>query len=251
MLDGVTELVGDFTDAHFAAFAVADTDAVVTTVHPMGADRETQHRIGVLGTMTVARAAVAAGVGRLVHVSTAAVYDRAPGVGDVDESSPLVGDDAGDYATTKRDADLSLAGVDGITRVLLRPPAILGPGATSVWNTLRPKTIRDDASQRHAVADQTFAWVHVADLSEFAAGLATGSSGPHEGACTPVDVVAGSATMRQYHETVTRAIGVEAVWDDQAAWTGRLLADRAHSWGWQPGIDLAQALAEVETGLRR
>ena len=243
-------MIGDFTDPGFAAAAVAGTDAVITTVHPMGTDRETQHRIGVLGTTTLARAAVAAGVPRLVHVSTAAVYDRSPGVGDVDESSPLVADGAGDYAVTKRDTDLSLAEVDGITRVLLRPPAILGPGATSVWNTLQPAAIRDHESERHAVADQTFAWVHVTDLADFAADLATGATGPVEGACTPVDVVTGSATMRDYHATVTRALGVEPIWDTRPAWTGRLLADRAHAWGWQPAIDLEHALAEIETGLR-
>ncbi len=247
---GVEELVGDFTAADFAARAAAGADAVVTTVHPMGTDLETQHRIGVLGTTTFARAAAEAGVGRLVHVSTAAVYDRSPGVGDVDESSALVGDDAPVYAVTKRDTDLALAGVDGITRVLLRPPAILGPGATSVWNTLQPTAIRDDESARHAVPQQTFAWVHVEDLARFAAGLATGGAGPVAGACTPVNVVAGSATARDYHGTVSRAVGVEPVWDDRPAWTARLLAERARSWGWEPTVDLAHALAEIEAGLR-
>jgi nucleoside-diphosphate-sugar epimerase len=71
------------------------------------------------------RAAASAGIDRLIHISTAAVYDRSPEIGEVDESSALVGDDANDYAVTKRDTDRVLADVDGITRVLLRPPAIL------------------------------------------------------------------------------------------------------------------------------
>ena len=75
-------------------------------------------------------------------MSTAAVYDRSPGVGDVDETSALVGDAAGDYAVTKRNADAALGDVDGITRVLLRPPAILGPGESSMWNSLRPAEMR-------------------------------------------------------------------------------------------------------------
>ena len=247
---GVEELVGDFTAAAFAASAVADAQAVVTTVHPMGSDRATQQRIGVEGTTTVARAAAAAGLQRLVHVSTGAVYDRSPGVGDVDETSALVGDDADDYAVTKRDTDRSLAGVDGLTRVLLRPPAILGPGPTSVWNTLRPAAIRADERARHAVAGQTFPWVHVDDLARFAASLVLGAPGPEAGGCTPVNVVAAPATVQDYHRAVTRALGVEPVWDDRPAWTGRLLADRAHAWGWAPTIDLAGALAEIEAGLR-
>src|SRR5688500_19637176 len=89
-LDGVEEVVGEFTDPDVAAAVVVGASGVVTTVHPMGSDRATQHEVGVEGTRTIARAAAAAGVERLVHVSTAAVYDRSPGVGDVDEGSALV-----------------------------------------------------------------------------------------------------------------------------------------------------------------
>ena len=257
-LPGVEERVGDFTDDDFAAEVVSGADGVVTTVHPMGSDRETQHRIGVEGTATIARAAAASGVGRLVHVSTAAVYDRSPDAGDVDESAPLVDDDAGDYPVTKRDADLALEGVDGITRVLLRPPAILGPGETSVWNTLRPAAVRDDERARHAVPEQTFAWVHVDDLAAFAADVATGrvadsadpDTGPVAGACTAVDVAAGPAMARDYYATVTGALGLEPVWDDAPAWTGQIRAGRARGWGWTPSVALDDALAQIAAGLR-
>ncbi|MCW2853276.1 MAG: NAD-dependent epimerase/dehydratase family protein [Nocardioides sp.] len=257
-LAGVEEWVGELDDPAFAAAVVGGADAVVTTVHPMGSDRETQQRVGVEGTTAIARTAAGAGVARLVHVSTGAVYDRAPGDRDVDESSPLVPDDAGDYAVTKRDADLALGGVEGITRVLLRPPAILGAGETSVWNSRRPAAIREQEQSRHAVPQQTFAWVHVDDLAAFAAQVATGAvataddlaTGPVEGGCTPVNVAAGSATQRDYVETVTRAVGVEPVWDERDAWTGRYVADRARAWGWTPQVELAQALAEIEDGLR-
>ena len=257
-LRGVVEQVGDFTDSGVAAAVLAGADAAVTTVHPMGSDGAVQRRTGVEGTAGFARAAVAAGVDRLVHVSTAAVYDRSPGVGDVDESSPLVGDDAGDYPVTKRDADLALGEVDGLTRVLLRPPAILGSGESSIWNTLRPAAVRDDEGARRAVPDQSFAWVHVDDLVALAADVATArvaastdaATGPVSGACTPVNVAAGPATVRDYHETVTRAVGVTPVWDDAPAWTGRLLAERAHGWGWVPRVGFAEALDELARGLR-
>ncbi len=254
---GVPEQVGDFTDTGFAAAVLAGADAAVTTVHPMGSDGQVQRRIGVQGTTTFARAAAAAGVERLVHISTAAVYDRSPGVGDVDESSPLVGDNAGDYPVTKRDADLAVASVEGLTRVLLRPPAILGTGESSIWNSVRPAVIRRDEAARHAVPDQSFAWVHVDDLVALAADVALGrvvastdpATGPVSGACTAVNVAAGPATVRDYHETVTRAVGVSPVWDDEEAWTGRVRADRAHGWGWTPAVGLAEALDEVAQGL--
>jgi nucleoside-diphosphate-sugar epimerase len=258
-LPGVEEWVGDFADPDFAAGMLSGADAVVTTVYPMTSDdRQAQLDVAVTGTTRLARVAVDAGVRRLVHVSTAAVYDRTPGAGDVDEGAALVGDEAGDYAVIKRDTDAALADVDGITRVLVRPPAILGPGETSVWNTQRPAAVRDEGTAPHAVAEQTFAWVHVDDLAALLADLAVGhvavaddaEDGPVDGGCTPVNVAAGPATARDYWSTVAGALGVEPVWDDEPAWTGRIVTDRAARWGWTPRVDLATALAELEAGLR-
>jgi nucleoside-diphosphate-sugar epimerase len=258
VIEGVEERVGDFQDPDFAAAVVQGASAVVTTVHPMGTDRETQQRIAVEGTPVVARAARDAGVARLVHVSSAAVYERAPGFGDVDEGSPLVPDDATDYAVTKRDTDAALAEVDGLTRVLVRPPAILGPGESSVWNSLRPAAIRESEQARHAVPELSFSWVHLDDLTALIADVASGrvatstdpGSGPVAGACTAVNVAAGTATFRDYFEAVTGALGVEPVWDDAPAWTGQYLAGRAHGWGWSPTVDLTRALTEIDEGLR-
>jgi len=256
-LPGVEEHVGDFGDAGFAASVLAGAGAAVTTVHPMGSDRATQEQVGVEATAAFARAAASAGVGRLVHVSTAAVYDRSPAAGDVDESSALVGDDANDYAVTKRDTDAAIAAVDGPTRVLVRPPAILGAGDTSVWNTLRPDEMRDDPAERRTPPEGTFAWVHVDDLAALLADLATGriadaedpGAGPLAGACTTVNVAAERATQRDYYATVTGALGLEPEWLDVPAWTGRIVADRARSWGWTPRVSLEDALAEIRTDL--
>jgi nucleoside-diphosphate-sugar epimerase len=257
--DGVVEHVGEFGDPDFARTVVAGADAVVTTVHPMGSDRATQERVAVEGTVVLARAARDAGVGRFVHVSTCAVYDRRPGVGDVDETSALVADDADDYAVTKRDTDLALSEVAGLTGVLVRPPAILGAGPTSVWNTLRPADIRDDVEQRRAHPDRSFAWVHVDDLAALTADLATGrvaagddaGSGPLAGGWTAVDVAGEPATARDYVGTVTAALGLEAVWDETLpAWTGQIRTERARAWGWTPAVSLVEALAELDRGLR-
>jgi 2-alkyl-3-oxoalkanoate reductase len=255
---GVEEHVGEFFDPEFAAGVVDGAAAVVTTVHPMGTDFENQRRIAVEGTPVLARAARDAGVERLVHVSTAAVYDRSPGMGDVDETSSLVGDDGGAYAVTKRDTDAALAEIDGLTRVIVRPPAILGPGDSSIWNTLRPGEIRDDESERHAIAQQSFAWVHVADLAALIADVATGhvasagdpEQGPVEGEVTSVNVAGEPATLRDYYETVAGALGIQPVWDEGPAWTGQILTGRARAWGWAPTVDRAAALVELAEGLR-
>jgi nucleoside-diphosphate-sugar epimerase len=109
------------------------------------------------------------------------------------------------------------------------------------------------------VAAQTFAWVHVEDLAALVADLATGAiedsddagRGPVPGGCTPVNVAGGPATHRDYLGTVAGALGVEPEWRDEPAWTGQVRADRARRWGWAPRVDLAEALRELEDGLRR
>ena len=257
-LSGVEEHVGDFGDPAFAAQVVAGSDVLVTTVHPLGGDRDEQRRIGLDGTVTIVEAATGAGVPLVVHVSTAGVYARTPETGDVSEDSALVPDDANDYSVIKRDIDAALERLGGTTRVLVRPPMILGPGESSVWNTVHPASVAEDESRRHAVPDATAAWVHVTDLAAITADLATGaipvrddvSAGPVLGRCTPVNVAAGPATMRDYLGAVCDALGVEPVWDDEPAWTGQIRADRAQGWGWSPKVSLDDALAELRSGLR-
>ena len=237
---------------------VGGADAVVTTVHPMGSDRRTQQRIGVEATRTFAPAARDAGVATLVHVSTAAVYDRAPGTGDVSRGGRLVGDDANDYSVTKRDTDAALAEVDGITRVLVRPPAILGAGETSVWNTLRPRaSATTRPPPRRARRDLRLGSRRRPGHADRRRRDRAGRSGrrPRDAArwpvaAPPVNVAAGPATQRDYFETVTRALGVEPVWDDEPGWTGAIVADRAHAWGWTPTVTLDAALREIDAGLQ-
>jgi nucleoside-diphosphate-sugar epimerase len=255
---GVEEHVGNFYDADFAAGLVNGASAVVTTVHPMSSDRRTQRRIAVEGTPVLAEAARKAGVGTMVHVSTAAVYDRTPGVGDVDEHGRLVPDSANDYAVTKRDTDAALAAVEGITGILVRPPAILGSGETSNWNTVVPAEMLKDPAERHAVPGRTFAWVHVDDLVALIADVATeriaassdAETGPVRGEWTAVNVAADRATAQDYIGTVTRALGLAPVWEEGPAWTGRILAERAARWGWSPQVGLQAALEELDADLR-
>ena len=172
--------------------------------------------------------------------------------------------DLGGYANVVRlNANVLAEERQGYGRVVLgrlyeNARRILGPGATSVWNTVRPAQVRDEEAERHANPAQTFAWVHVSDLARLAADLATGaiattddrSTGPVAGGCTPVNVAAGPATQRDYLGAVCEALRLETTWDEGPAWTGQILADRARRWGWTPRVDLASALEELKDGLR-
>jgi nucleoside-diphosphate-sugar epimerase len=70
------------------------------------------------------------------------------------------------------------------------------------------------------------------------------------GGCTPVNVAAGPATQRDYLGAVTDALGVDPVWEDEPAWTGQIVSDRARRWGWAPQVSLDEALEELRAGLR-
>jgi nucleoside-diphosphate-sugar epimerase len=63
--------------------------------------------VGVEATPVLAHVTRDAGVARLVHVSTAGVYDRSPNVGDLAEDGPLLHEGSGDYADTKNATDPS------------------------------------------------------------------------------------------------------------------------------------------------
>lgn len=255
-LEGVEERVGDFADEDFARDVVQGADAVVTTVHPMGSPREVQHEVGVVGTPVIARAARDAHVPLLVHVSTAGVYDRSAGVGDVAEDGPLLPEGSGDYPDTKNATDTALSQVEGLTTVLVRPPAIMGAGETSVWNTLRPQGVRDGDTAANPA--KSFAWVHVHDLAALIADVAAGAvvtsddpgAGPVAGATTPVLVAGEPATWREYHGAVCEALGVEPEWTDTPEWTGQLVTARAQRWGWAPRVSLDEALSELRQGLQ-
>ena len=256
-LDGVEEVVGDFTDAAFAGQACAGASAVVHTVHPMG-DEDGLQAKSVAWSRALAEAARDASVPLFVHVSTTSVYEREGDTGDVDELSPLVDDDANEYSVTKRDTDQALGEVDGITRVLVRPTAILGAGESSIWNTLRPEDMRTDESARTDDPERTFGWVHVTDLADLIADIATGSialnadssAGPVPAMATPVNAVSGNVRLGEYIAPVCAAVGVEPVWQERNAFRAHLLAERARAWGWSPKVTFEEAMSEVVAGLR-
>lgn len=257
-IEGVEEHVGEFQDRDFVDQVLKNARAAVTTVHPNWSDLQTRQRVSVEGTATFARAAGEAGVERLVHLSTAAVYDLPPGSGEIDERGPLIGDHGGDYAVTKRDTEAALAEIDGITRIFVRPPALLGPGETSEFNTIRPAAMGQDKANRKINPKMSLSWVHVTDLAALVRDLATGriaassdpAQGPVEGAWTALNVVAGQITVGDYVGTVINALGVEANWSDEPVWTGKILAHRARDWGWTPDVGVDQALAELFDNVR-
>jgi nucleoside-diphosphate-sugar epimerase len=92
------------------------------------------HEANVRGTENVLEAARAAGVKRLIHVSTEAVLvDGSPMV-NVDETRPLPSSAIGQYPSTKNEAERLILQVNSpeLTTVVVRPRFVWGKGDTSI-----------------------------------------------------------------------------------------------------------------------
>lgn len=136
---GAEVIVGDITDPSAAAALCAGADALVHTAALAEEDGVPADywRVNVAGTRTVAEAARAAGVRRLVHLSSVMVYGfrYAP---DIAEDGPLRGD-GNIYCDTKRLSEIALRGIHEPGRtevVIVRPGDVYGPRGAQ-W-VLRP-----------------------------------------------------------------------------------------------------------------
>jgi predicted dehydrogenase/nucleoside-diphosphate-sugar epimerase len=125
------ELVrGDVLEPVSLKAAMEDCDIVVHCAYGNSGDRETRMRINAEGAANVFEAALAAGVSRVVHLSTLVAY-RIPEDGVLDESTPPARS-IHDYADSKLEAEnlaRRFAAERGLPVVILQPTAVYGPHA--------------------------------------------------------------------------------------------------------------------------
>lgn len=111
---GTTVVIGDLADANALAELVSDCDVVLHVAGAISArDDAGFHAVNVEGTRAVVKAAVAAHVRRLVHVSSLAA--RQPSL------SPYA-------ASKRRGEDVVVEAASKLSTLILRPCAIYGPG---------------------------------------------------------------------------------------------------------------------------
>lgn len=127
---------GSIQDSDFVQQLVQGMDAVVHTAglsSPWGT-YETFYQTNVIGTRQVVDACLAAGVPRLVHISTPSIYVANRDCVNVRESDPLPEHFANAYAETKYLAEKEvLRGQEaGLETVMLRPRALIGEGDTVI-----------------------------------------------------------------------------------------------------------------------
>jgi 2-alkyl-3-oxoalkanoate reductase len=133
---GVPEVLTDISDADTVRAAVSNQDAVIhlaAKVNVIGPEAEYE-RVNVQGTRAVVNACLAAGVRRLVHVSSPSVahFGSALIGGGADPANPVTA--RGPYARSKAAAELIALGADRgqLAVVAVRPHSVWGPGDTQL-----------------------------------------------------------------------------------------------------------------------
>ena len=133
----VEELRGDVRDPAAAARLAADADVLVhaAAALPILASRDAIRSVNVDGTAVTLASALEAGVGRVVVISSTAVYG-VPKHHPIDEDAPLVG--VGHYGESKIDAEHVAhdAARRGLEVVVLRPKTFVGPERLGVFEIL-------------------------------------------------------------------------------------------------------------------
>ena len=128
---GVVVYSGDIRRPETLGEPMQDVDAVFHLAALMGVWRPLSeyHAVNVTGTENVCRAALNAGVRRLVHISSAIVY-RMSGPNAATEDDPLTPLPE-PYALTKAEGDRlvqRLIAEEGLPAVIIRPSVFFGPG---------------------------------------------------------------------------------------------------------------------------
>jgi nucleoside-diphosphate-sugar epimerase len=172
-----------------------------SVVHHPGATEAEHAKFNVEGTRALLRACKAAGVERLVFISTIKVYGEEPRAEVIDESTPTVGDSP--YARTKIEAErliLEAAKEGGLSTAVLRLCPVFGRGDKSNVQTM----IRAIARRRFVLPGggrNRKSIVHISTVTE----VARAAVGSDEGG---IFVVADTEapTMRELVDTMARVL---------------------------------------------
>jgi len=218
----IAHLPGDVRDAEAVARGVSGAEAVFHLAAHLSlqGDRDGQAwAVNVGGTANVARACLRAGVGRLVHFSSADALEPDPRDQPLDETRPLVdGAHVPAYAASKAAAERTVAEAvrQGLDAVVVCPTAVLGP------HDHRPSALGGvllAIARRRlpALVDAGYDWVDVRDVVSGAmAALERGHRGERY-------LLSGRwAHLRELARSVADAAAVPAPSLESPLWLARL-----------------------------
>ncbi|MDI9892110.1 NAD-dependent epimerase/dehydratase family protein [Microbacterium sp. IEGM 1404] len=277
---GAEDRLGSVTDPDATAAAVDGVDAVVHLAAKvsLAGDPGEFHAVNVEGTRTLLDAAAAAGVTRIVHVSSPSVAHAGhalAGVG-AEPADPLGA--RGEYARTKARAELlALSRVgDSASLVAIRPHLVWGPGDTQLIARVVDRARRgrlpllnggtaliDSTYVDNAASGIVAALEHVDDVSGRAYVLTNGEPRPVGDLLAGICLASGVRPPRfSIPAGLARAAGglVERVWAvrpgaDEPPMT-RFLAEQLSTAHWFDQTEIRRDLrwtpaVSIDEGLRR
>ena len=168
----VEHAIGDVTDPDSVYRATVGMETVYHVAAVVAFGRQARarlRRVNVEGTAAVVNAALAEGVGRLVHTSSIAALGRPAGAGVLDETAVWTPSRLNTaYAVSKRDAEREvLRGVaEGLDAVVASPALVFGPGRSGEGTTALAERL---AAGRVPLAPPGA--TAVVDVEDVAAGL--------------------------------------------------------------------------------
>lgn len=167
---GATLITGDVTDKASMLEGmkgcdwVANVAAIYETWLP---DRRIYRNVNVDGTRNVVECALEAGVSKVVHVSTSAVYGK-PADCPFTEETRVGPVRFSEYAQSKYEGELiawELCEQKGLPLIMIYPGAVLGPRDDKATGQYIRNQIRRRVPAR-VLTDTVFTWVHVRDVAE-------------------------------------------------------------------------------------
>lgn len=262
-----------------AAFAGADAVVHLAWQIQPGHDREQLRRTNVYGSRTVAEAALAAGVSKLVYASSVGAYSAGPKERAVDESWPTAGISSSAYSRQKAAVERMLDEIEADGRLAvtrLRPGLIFqqqaaGEIARYFLGPLFPRRLlRLGVPIVPDVPGLRFQAVHTDDVAAaFALAVTTDVSGAFNIAADPVldpRVLAGALGARVAPFPIPVGVlrrGMAATWRARLQPTGPGWLDMALGapimdtgrargrLGWAPSRSATEAVVEVVRGMGR
>ncbi len=164
---------GDVTDRDSLRRAITGCSVVFHCAAAF-TDWQTQQAVNADGTRKVAEVAADAGVGRLVHVSTIAVYGYRP-TGDVTESAPLIEARGDPYNHSKLEGERIVAEVAAARNLsvsIIRPGQMYGPRG-GIWTQTLFRLAKQPWIVFPGAGSGAIHAIHIDDVADLMIVLAT------------------------------------------------------------------------------
>lgn len=198
---GIVGVRGDLTDPESLQGSCDGVSTVLHLAAQVGGGREICEAVNVEGTRSMLRVAGRAGVRRVVHLSTTAVYGH--GVHRGASESLLAPAPVSETSRTRLLAERQVRAVGG---TVLRPHLVYGPGDTWFLPTVFRLLSRVPAWIERG--DAVMSVVSVQDLGRVVAALSQLPWGPHPGAVFHVNQPE-PVTYRELIGTVLACLGID------------------------------------------